>query len=146
MSIPSGLQAWFAKIDDDGPYMEWADWFAWRPVIANGRIVWLETIERRYEGFDVCGSAFSYRLPRCLPRMPLAELCARPRDADGGFGHLTLQFGSAISGGSRYLCDHCGLCTWDAHRSVYGPCLRQGGLDVRTATEDELVAALALAR
>jgi len=25
----------------------WHEWFAWRPVLASGKLVWLERVERR---------------------------------------------------------------------------------------------------
>lgn len=30
-------------------HKEWRGWFAWRPVIINDKIVWLEWIERSFE-------------------------------------------------------------------------------------------------
>ena len=42
----------------------WHRWFAWRPVkLMDGRIVWLEEVERREQelGFDITDTY--YRLP-----------------------------------------------------------------------------------
>jgi hypothetical protein len=27
---------------------DWTPWFAWRPVVVKGALVWLQTIERRF--------------------------------------------------------------------------------------------------
>lgn len=41
----------------------WAPWFAWYPVLLkDGRMVWLETVERKHNGTDdYFGTPWEYR-------------------------------------------------------------------------------------
>lgn len=32
-------------------YRDWKSWFAWYPIIFDGTLVWLETLERSPSGF-----------------------------------------------------------------------------------------------
>jgi len=47
----------------------WKTWFAWYPLMINGRSVWLRTVERRYQYRDNGGSIerrWSYQIqPAC---------------------------------------------------------------------------------
>ncbi len=52
---------------------EWHRWFAWRPVVANGVLVWLEFVERKFEWEhlsmeDGSGKRWSYRTVQPQPQ------------------------------------------------------------------------------
>ncbi len=36
--------------DEPADYRNWRPWFAWRPAMVDGHLVWLEWIERRPAG------------------------------------------------------------------------------------------------
>jgi hypothetical protein len=39
----------------------WERWFAWYPLMINGRSVWLQTVERRYQYRDIGSGAVERR-------------------------------------------------------------------------------------
>ena len=48
----------------------WGPWFAWRPVVADNEVAWLETVERRWvwtDGYGGAGGYWEYRLPPAPP-------------------------------------------------------------------------------
>jgi len=39
----------------------WEPWFAWYPLMINGRSVWLQTVERRYQYRELAGGVVERR-------------------------------------------------------------------------------------
>ena len=52
-------------IDNWRGHGAWETWFAWYPLMINGRFVWLQTVERRYQYRESGGGVerrWSYQL------------------------------------------------------------------------------------